>query len=133
MFVIGYCRVSTANQREEGTIEIQQNALREYAKSKRYVLNQIFSDNGISGGLENRPGLVELFDYLECNKNVDAVLIFKLDRLARDLYIQEHFIRKLEDHNVKLISLKEPELDSSDPMRKAFRQFMVIWKLKRTY
>ncbi len=134
MFVIGYARVSTANQKEEGTIQIQQNALREYATSKGYVLNQIFSDDGISGGLENRPGLVELFDYLECNKNVDAVLIFKLDRLARDLYIQEHLIRKLEDHNVKLISLKEPELDSSDPMRKAFRQFMgIVSELEKSF
>ncbi len=134
MFVIGYCRVSTANQREEGTIEIQQNALKEYAKSKGYELEEIFSDDGISGGLENRPGLVELFDYLECNKNVDAVLIFKLDRLARDLYIQEHLIRKLEDHNVKLISLKEPELDSSDPMRKAFRQFMgIVSELEKSF
>ena len=134
MFVIGYCRVSTSNQREEGTIEIQQNALREYAKSKGYVLNKIFSDDGISGGLEDRPGLVELFDYLECNKNVDAVLIFKLDRLARDLYIQEHLIRKLEDYSVKLISLKEPELDSSDPMRKAFRQFLgIVSELEKSF
>ncbi len=103
MFLIGYARVSTANQKEEGTIEIQQNALREYAKSKGYKLEVIFSDNGISGGLEDRPGLVELFDYLECNKNIDAVLIFKLDRLARDLYIQEHLIRKLEDYNLTTV------------------------------
>jgi site-specific DNA recombinase len=132
--VVGYARVSTSNQKEEGTIEIQQNALREYSKPKGYKLEEIFSDDGISGGLEDRPGLVALFDYLECNKNVDAVLIFKLDRLARDLYIQEHLIRKLEKHKVKIVSLKEPKLDSNDPVRKAFRQFMgIVSELEKAF
>ena len=40
MNVVGYCRVSTNNQKEEGTIQIQQDSLREYSKSKGYVLNQ---------------------------------------------------------------------------------------------
>ena len=35
-------------------------------------------------------------------------------------------IKKLEELNKKLISIKEPNLDSKDPMRKAFRQFMGI-------
>lgn len=132
--VVGYCRVSTANQREEGTIEIQRNALKEYVEAKGYELVKVFLDDGISGGLEDRPGLAALFDYLESHQNIDAVLIFKLDRLARDLYIQEHLIRKLEEHKVNLFSLKEPELDSSDPMRKAFRQFMgIVSELEKAF
>ncbi len=132
--VVGYCRVSTGNQKEERTIEIQQKALKEYAEAKGYELVKIFSDDGISGGLEDRPGLAELFGYLENGQSIETVLIFKLDRLARDLYIQEHLIRKLEDHKVKLISLKEPELDSSDPMRKAFRQFMgIVSELEKAF
>lgn len=132
--IVGYCRVSTANQREEGTIEIQQNALKEYVEAKGYELVKMFSDNGISGGLEDRLGLAALFNYIESHQNIDAVLVFKLDRLARDLYIQEHLFRKLEEHNVKLISLKEPELDSNDPMRKAFRQFMgIVSELEKAF
>lgn len=132
--VVGYCRVSTANQKEEGTIAIQQNALREFTASKGYELVKMFSDDGVSGGLEERPGLAELFYCLENEQNIEAVLIFKLDRLARDLYIQEHLIRKLEEHKVKLISLKEPELDSSDPMRKAFRQFIgIVSELEKAF
>ena len=84
--------------------------------------------------MEDRPGLAELFYCLENEQSIEAVLIFKLDRLARDLYLQEHLIRKLEDHKVKLISLKEPELDSSDPMRKAFRQFMgIVSELEKAF
>ena len=95
--IIGYCRVSTDNQKDEGTIDIQRQALKEYADTKGYELVRTFEDEGVSGGLEDRAGLAELFNFLEdeANKDTEAVLIFKLDRLARDLYIQEHLIKKL--------------------------------------
>src|SRR3989344_6564798 len=132
--LIGYCRVSTDNQKEEGTIEIQEHALREHAEAKGYNLVTIFRDNGVSGCLENRPGLVELFSYLESNKETDGVLIYKLDRLARDLYIQEHLIKKLELLQRSILSVQEPNLDSNDPMRKAFRQFMgIVSELEKAF
>jgi site-specific DNA recombinase len=134
--LVGYCRVSTDNQKEEGTIEIQENSLKKYAEKNSYELLKIFKDNGISGAseLENRPGLAELFIYTENNKEIEGVLIFKLDRLARDLYIQEHLIKKLEGLNKKLISIKEPHLESNDPMRKAFRQFMgIVSELEKAF
>ena len=134
--VVGYCRVSTDNQKEEGTIEIQEKALKEYAKKNNIELLQIFKDEAISGSseLENRPGLVKLFNYIESHFNMKGVLIFKLDRLARDLYIQEHLIKKLELLNIKLLSIKEPDLSSKDPMRKAFRQFMgIVSELEKAF
>ena len=132
--LIGYCRVSTDNQKEEKTIEIQEKALKRYADNNNFELIQIFRDDGVSGSLENRPGLVDLFNYIENHYNIEGVLIFKLDRLARDLYIQEHLIKKLELLNVKLLSIKEPNLDSKDPMRKAFRQFMgIVSELEKAF
>ncbi|MBA7563023.1 recombinase family protein [Candidatus Atribacteria bacterium 1244-E10-H5-B2] len=134
--LIGYCRVSTDRQKEEGTIEIQEKALKEYAKKNNIELLQIFKDEAISGSseLENRPGLAKLFNYIESHFNIEGVLIFKLDRLARDLYIQEHLFKKLELLNIKLLSIKEPNLDSKDPMRKAFRQFMgIVSELEKAF
>jgi len=134
--LVGYCRVSTDNQKEEGTIEIQEKSLKKYADKNGCELVKIFKDDGISGAseLENRPGLAELFICAENNKEIEGVLIFKLDRLARDLYIQEHLIKKLEGLNKKLISIEEPHLDSNDPMRKAFRQFMgIVSELEKAF
>lgn len=132
--LIGYCRVSTDNQKEEGTIEIQEHALREYTQKNGYEMVTIFKDDGVSGGLEDRPGLAELFSYLESDNQTDAVLIYKLDRLARDLYIQEHLIKKLELLQRSILSVKEPNLDSNDPMRKAFRQFMgIVSELEKSF
>jgi len=134
--IIGYCRVSTDNQKDEGTIDIQRQALKEYAELKGYELVKTFEDEGVSGGLEDRAGLAEMFSFLEDkeNKEVEAVLIFKLDRLARDLYIQEHLIKKLESLGKGIISTKEADLDSDDPMRKAFRQFMgIVSELEKAF
>lgn len=132
--VVGYCRVSTDNQKVEGTIELQTRALAEYAKANDYELIQIFQDEGVSGGLENRPALAEMFAFLEKTTDIKDVLIYKLDRLARDLYIQEHLIKKLEALEKRLISTKEPDLASDDPMRKAFRQFMgIVAELEKSF
>jgi site-specific DNA recombinase len=134
--IIGYCRVSTDNQKDEGTIDLQRQALREYAKQKGYELVKTFEDEGVSGGLEDRAGLAEMFNYLEDkeNKGIEAVLIFKLDRLARDLRIQENLIYKLKERGKSLLSIKEPDLGDSDPMRKAFRQFMgIVSELEKSF
>ena len=86
------------------------------------------------GDLENRPALSAMFDFLEDHREIEGVLIYKLDRLARDLYIQEHLIKKLENLSMKLISIKEPNLESTDPMRKAFRQFMgIVSELEKSF
>ena len=134
--LVGYCRVSTDNQKEEGTIEIQEKALKQYADENNFELVKIFKDEAISGSseLENRPGLAGLFNFIENEKDIEGVLIYKLDRLARDLYIQEHLIKKLELLNIKLMSINEPNLDSKDPMRKAFRQFMgIVSELEKAF
>lgn len=136
MRVIAYCRVSTTNQKEEGTIEIQENAVAEFCKQYNHELVKLFKDNGVSGGLEDRPGLAEMFSFLESKegKKIESVVIWKLDRLARDLYIQELLVRKFEQLNKTLISTKEPDLSSGDPMRKAFRQFMgIVSELEKSF
>lgn len=134
--LIGYARVSTENQKDEGTIEIQLQALQDYATTHEIILDRVFTDEGISGSkdLEHRPGLSTMFDYLEMHPDICGVIIFKLDRLARDLYIQEHLLRKLQDMNKTLISIKELDVCSSDPMRKAFRQFMgIVSELEKSF
>ncbi|GAJ12103.1 unnamed protein product, partial [marine sediment metagenome] len=134
--IVGYCRVSTDNQKEERTILVQEQNIKDYAKKNNFKLVKIFSDEAISGGseLENRPGLSELFNFVETNETIEAVIIYKLDRLARDLYIQEHLLKKLDNLELKLISINEPDLNSKDPVRKAFRQFMgIISELEKAF
>ena len=73
--LVSYCRESLIKYADKNCCEL--------------VLVNIFKDNEISraGELENRPELAKLFSYAEKNKEIEGVLIFKLDRLSRDLYI----------------------------------------------
>jgi site-specific DNA recombinase len=122
-----YCRTSTENQREEKTIDLQVESLSQYAKKNGLEIIDWFKDDGISGGLEHRPELMRLMKQLEADGEVDGVLIYKLDRLARDLYIQEGLLREFAKLGKQIISTLEPDLDSNDPFRKAFRQMLGVF------
>lgn len=125
--LIGYCRVSTENQKEEGTIEHQVKDITKFANQNNHQLVEVFRDNGVSGSKEwhERQGMLEMFNYVEKHKEIDGVLIFKLDRLARDLRVQENIIYDLQEKRKKtIISIKEPDLDSKDITRVLFRQML---------
>jgi site-specific DNA recombinase len=124
---IAYCRTSTENQREEKTIELQVESISKYADKSNMEVTEWFKDDGVSGGLEDRPELIRLMKYLETNLEIEGVVIYKLDRLARDLYIQEGLIKELTKLNKQVISTLEPDLDSRDPFRKAFRQMLGVF------
>jgi len=134
MRLVGYCRVSTENQREEGTIRLQEEAIQAFCKANGHELITTYKDEGVSGDESSRPGLSTMLAFLESSLNIaDGILIYKLDRLARDLYLQEHIIRELDKLGFKLFSTKEPDLDSKEPMRVAFRQFSgIVSELEKT-
>jgi DNA invertase Pin-like site-specific DNA recombinase len=56
-----------------------------------------------------------------------VVIIEKLDRLARDLMVQETIIADLRKHGFRLVSVAEPNLMANDPTRILVRQMMGPW------
>ena len=70
--MIGYARVSTVGQ----TLEQQSEALTAAGAGK------IFHDV-MSGARDDRPGLAALMDYI---REGDTVVVWKLDRLGRNLW-----------------------------------------------
>lgn len=125
--VVAYCRTSTENQRDEKTIELQVESLAKYASKHNMEVVEWFKDDGVSGGLEHRPALLKLMDFLEANTEIEIIIVVKLDRLARDLFIQEGLIKELTKLKRKLVSTLEPDLASNDPFRKAFRQMLGVF------
>jgi DNA invertase Pin-like site-specific DNA recombinase len=118
-----YLRVSGKSQiRGDGYLR-QFIACRELAKAKNIQIVGIFKEKGVSGTteLEDRPALSSLFAALEEN-GVKTVLIEKVDRLARDLMIQETIIGDMLKNGYTLLSSCEPDLCSSDPSRILIRQ-----------
>jgi site-specific DNA recombinase len=120
--VVCYCRVSTLSQAENDNIELQVESLTKYAEKQNLHIAEWFKDEGVSGGLEERPALAHMMIYLESRAEVQVILVYSLTRLARDLYIQEGLIREFAKLGKQVVSLTEPDLGSNDPTRKLFRQ-----------
>jgi len=119
----GYVRVSTAGQAEHGLgLGIQREAIAEYCKREGLELVGVYEDAGISGsnGVEDRIGWPELVDALE-DREFSVVVVLRLDRLARDLMLQENMLATVQVLGGDLVSIDEPDLCNGDPTRTLFR------------
>ena len=83
---------------------------------------------GISGTAEgiDRPAFTEMKEALLAN-GVRTVIIERLDRIARDVIIQESILKDLTKRGFELISAAEPDLCSNDPYRSAMRQMLGVF------
>lgn len=97
---VGYTRVSTVAQ----TLE-QQNAALEAAG-----VDKVFSDV-MSGARDDRPGLAALMAYVRAG---DAVVVWKLDRLGRNMLHVLQTVGELTERGVTLVSVSDG-IDSSTP------------------
>lgn len=88
MRVAIYARCSTADQ----SVNLQLDALREYARARRLELVAEFVDEAVSGAKARRPALDRLLEDAH-RRRFDAVLVWKLDRLGRSL---SHLLRVAE-------------------------------------
>lgn len=86
MKAIIYVRVSTREQAEEGlSLTTQENACRDYAKKKGFDVAKVFVEEGESAKTTERTRLKEMLQYCaDHRKEVDALVVFKINRLARN-------------------------------------------------
>jgi DNA invertase Pin-like site-specific DNA recombinase len=123
----GYVRVSGRSQADEGRdgLPRQRDAIKRHAAAHGLTLAQVFEERGVPGATEagNRPAWVEMLATI-LDSGVRTIIIEKLDRLARDLMVQEHIIADLQRRGITLVSTMEPDLCSNDPTRKLMRQIM---------
>lgn len=121
----GYLRVSGRGQVEGDGFTRQLTAIRQYAAANGYRLTKIFREEGVSGGTdwESRPAFSEMMAALLSN-GTRTVLVERLDRVARDLLVQESVIGDFQRKGLTLISVSEPDLLSDDPSRVLMRQML---------
>lgn len=122
--VIGYTRVSTSEQAKEGiSLDNQYHKIEAYAGLKDMNLLKIITEEGKSGKNLNRPGIEEVIRMAK-NKEIDAIIVYKLDRLTRKtrdlLYLIEDVFAR---NNTQFISLNE-NIDTSSASGKFFLTVM---------
>lgn len=108
-----YGRVSTSNQEQEGTIETQLSAVKEYAKENGYIIVEQYLDEGWSGDSLERPELDRLRVEAK-NKKWDAVLIYDPDRLARRSAWQEVVTEELHEIGIDILYVTVPQAKTDE-------------------
>lgn len=118
MKVALYARVSKATGHQD--TEVQLRELREWCAAKHHKAVDEYVDHGVSGIKKSRPGLDRMMrDATKGLKDIDAVVVWRLDRFGRSIQHLHNAVAELRDANVQFISVKEG-FDLSTPMGKLF-------------
>lgn len=109
-----YCRVSTDIQRDKGlSVPRQKEWLLTEAKRLGLTSTKDYIDNGYSAKDTNRPAFRQLVADIEAGL-IDAVFVYKIDRIARNVLDLRNFLELLDKRKVKFISLSE-NFDTANP------------------
>ena len=110
------CAIYTRKSSEEG-LQLQFNSLHAQREAcEAYILSQAgeglsclpqhYDDGGISGGHMDRPGLKTLIADIEVGK-VDAIVVYKVDRLTRSLTDFSKLVEVFDTHDVSFVSVTQ--------------------------
>ena len=107
-----YARYSSDNQREE-SIEGQLRECKEYAERNDITILGTYIDRALSAKTDNRPEFQHMIK--ESAKGLfDVVLVWKLDRFARNRYDSARYKNLLKKNGVKVISARENISEGSE-------------------
>ena len=132
MRLVAYLRVSTDRQAEEGLgLDIQRAGIRSWAKTNGHRISEWTADEGISGsnGVESRRGLLDALTAIE-DRRASGLVVYRLDRLARQLTVQEGTLAQVWSMGAQVFSVDHGEIakdDPDDPMRTALRQMVGVF------
>lgn len=112
MKAVIYARYSSDNQREE-SIEGQLRECKEYAQRNGILVLQSYIDRALSAKTDNRPEFQRMIR--DSAKGLfDTVLVWKLDRFARNRYDSAHYKSQLRKNGVKVVSATESIADGPE-------------------
>lgn len=124
--VVAYVRVSTEKQADKGYgLDVQEQSVRQWARAEGHRLVRVVREEGVSGAIEDRPGIAEVLGILR-DKEAVGVVVPRLDRLARDLLVQESLLREFWRGGWEVWSATPSEAhtltdDPNDPTRTLYR------------
>ena len=112
MTAVIYARYSSDSQRE-ASIEGQLRDCKDYAERNGITVVGTYIDRAYSAKTDDRPEFKRMVKD-SARKIFDAVLVWKLDRFARNRYDAVYYKRQLEKNGVHLVSVMEPISDGHE-------------------
>lgn len=121
-----YIRVSTTHQIDKDSLPFQREELINYAK---YALGiddfEVFEDAGFSGKNTDRPKYQEMMSRIR-NKEFSHLLVWKIDRISRNLKDFTEMYEELKSYNVTFVS-KNEQFDTSSAMGEAMLKIILVF------
>ena len=105
MKAVIYARYSCDNQREE-SIEGQLRECKAFAERKGFKMVGTYIDRAMSAKTDNRPEFQRMIKE-SANELFDVVIVWKLDRFARNRYDSARYKAQLKRNGVKVVSATE--------------------------
>ena len=112
MKAVIYARYSSHAQREE-SIEGQLRVCYDYAAREGLVVVDEYIDRAISGTTDERPAFQRMIAD-SSSGSFDVVLVYAVDRFARDRYAAATYRHELKRHGIKILSATQPLDDSPE-------------------
>ena len=112
MRAVIYARYSSDSQREE-SIEGQLRECKEFAEKNDITIIGEYIDRALSAKTDNRPNFQKMIKD-SYRKVFDTVIVWKVDRFARNRYDSAHYKNILKKNGVKVISAKEHISEGSE-------------------
>lgn len=109
-----YCRVSSAAQVDNTSLESQENACKDYAAREGVEVTKVFIEKGESAKTAQRTEFQKALGFCGDKKNhISYFIVYKLDRFSRNQ--NDHAITRalLKKNGISLRSVTEPINDSS--------------------
>lgn len=100
-----YARYSSDNQREE-SIEGQLRECKAFAEKNDIQIVETYIDRALSARTDRRPDFQRMIKD-SAGRKFEVVIVWKLDRFARDKYDSAHYKRILKNNGVKVVSATE--------------------------
>ena len=105
MKAVIYARYSSDNQREE-SIEGQLRECTAYCKKNDITILRTYIDRAMSAKTDHRPDFQQMIK--DSAKGLfDVIIVWKLDRFARNRYDSAHYKAQLRKYGVKVLSATE--------------------------
>ncbi len=105
MIAVVYARYSSDNQREE-SIDGQIRECKAFAERNGITIINMYIDRAISAKTDNRPQFQKMIKD-SAKQKFDVILVWKLDRFARNRFDSAHYKNVLKKNNVRVVSATE--------------------------
>jgi len=122
MTVAAYVRVSTQQQKDEGSHVNQREEIERWIRRSEYDDVEFFEDIAVSGQSDNREAYADL---LEQYHAYDAIVVRELSRFGRDPLTVLRDVEDIIESETEFVSINE-DFDTSTAMGRAFVRLVAV-------